>query len=244
MTAILAFDLETMPDVEAGRRLFGFHGTDEDVARAMRNRQLTLTNDRTDFLPPHFHRIVALGIAGVTLGPEPKVKAEGWAGESEPSLIFRFMSAIGRRPQLVSWNGNGFDLPVIRYRALVHNLNTADLDGPSHQKNWESYLYRYGEMHVDLMDVLSGHGASPRSNLDDVARLVGQRGKGGMSGEDVLPLALAGEWAKIAGYVKGDAVEVLLLFLRWEVGRGRLQPHVYHAAENSLNAPAEELVLS
>ncbi len=234
MTVVLAFDLETVPDTDAGRRLHGLTGTDAEVAAAMLALRQEETGGRTDFLKPAYHRVVGLGIAAVALGPSPEVNLKSWAGGVERDLLTRFLDCLRRRPQLVSWNGSGFDLPVIRYRALLHGLATGVLYGPPEQRQWESYAYRYGESHIDLMDVLAGYGASPSQGLDEMARLAGLPGKTVASGDQVANLVFADEWSRVERYVRLDAVQTLLLFLRWQAGRGRIGATTYVEALKAL----------
>lgn len=234
MTLVLAFDVETAPDTDAGRRLHGLTGSDADVATAMLARRHEETGGRTDFLKPAYHRVVGLGLAAIALGPSPEASLRSWAGDDEGDLLARFLDRLRRRPQLVSWNGSGFDLPVIRYRALLHGLAAGSLYGPAEQRQWESYAYRYGEAHVDLMDVLAGFGASPSHALDEMARLAGLPGKTVASGDEVATLVIAGEWSRIEQYVGLDAVQTLLLFLRWQAGRGRIGTTTYVEALKAL----------
>ncbi|MBK8002407.1 MAG: 3'-5' exonuclease [Gemmatimonadetes bacterium] len=234
MTVVLAFDLETVPDTDAGRRLHGLTGTDAEVAAAMLARRQEETGGRTDFLKPAYHRVVGLGVAGIALGPSPEVSLKSWARNGERDLIRRFLDYLRRRPQLVSWNGSGFDLPVIRYRALLHDLDAGSLYGPAEQRQWESYAYRYSEAHVDLMDVLAGHGASPAQGLDEMARLAGLPGKTAGSGDLIANLVFAGDWGRIERYVGLDAAQTLLLFLRWQAGRGRIGGTTYVDALKAL----------
>lgn len=227
MSVIVAFDLETAPDTDAGRRLFGLMGTDEDVATAMLAKRKEDTDGRTDFLKPAYHRVVGIGLVAVALSSTPEVSVKSVAKNGERDLITLFLDSLRRHPQLVSWNGSGFDLPVIRYRALLHGLPAEDLYGPADQRQWDSYGYRYGSAHVDLMDVLAGYGASPAMGLDEMARLAGLPGKTTASGDQVAGLAFGGEWERIERYVGLDALQTLLLFLRWQVGRGHLTRTTY-----------------
>ena len=58
--SVLVFDIETVPDVEAGRVLNNLDGlSDDDVAKAMRTLRLQKTGT-TDFLSHPQHRIVAI----------------------------------------------------------------------------------------------------------------------------------------------------------------------------------------
>ena len=57
-----AFDIETVPDTELGRKLWDLDGlSDKDVGNAMMFRQQQRTG--SDFLPLHQHRVVAISVA-------------------------------------------------------------------------------------------------------------------------------------------------------------------------------------
>jgi DNA polymerase elongation subunit (family B) len=112
---------------------------------------------------------------------------------SEGEIIQRFFDGIERfTPQLVSWNGGGFDLPVLHYRGMLHGVSAPrywDLgDGDyadSRDFKWNNYISRYHTRHLDLMDLLALY--QPRANapLDDLAKLMGFPGKLGMDGSKV-----------------------------------------------------------
>ena len=240
MTVVLAFDLETVPDTDAGRRLLGLAGTDAEVAAAMLERRREESNGKTDFLKPAWHRVVAVGAALVTLaGVSVEARIAAWAGVDERRLLTQFLAFLRKRPQLVSWNGSGFDMPVIRYRCLLHGIGAEVLYGPADQRQWQSYGYRYGEAHIDLMDVLSGYGASTMLTLDEMARLVGLPGKSIATGDQVTELVAAGDWHRIERYVGSDAVQTLLVFLRWERTRGRVTANTYTEALMALRGKVD-----
>ena len=92
----LVFDIETVPDVESGRRLHSLDDlNDEDVARAMRTLRVQKTGG-TDFLPHPEHRIVA--ISAVLRSPEKlRVWSLGSADSSERELLERFFDGVERR---------------------------------------------------------------------------------------------------------------------------------------------------
>ena len=62
MPNILAFDIETVPDVDGGRKLYGLDGlTDEEIAQVMFSKQREARD--TEFLPLHLHRVIVISIA-------------------------------------------------------------------------------------------------------------------------------------------------------------------------------------
>lgn len=229
---VLVFDIETVPDVANGRRLFGLDGlSDQEVAQAMFH--LRRQENGTEFLRHPLHRIVAIS-AVLRRGDSLKVWSLGEPESPERELIQRFFDGLDRfTPTLVSWNGGGFDLPVLHYRALLHGVQapryweTGEEDAAF---RWNNYLGRYHYRHTDLMDVLSGYQSRAAAPLDEVAALLGFPGKMGMSGAKVWEAYLAGEIQGIRDYCETDVMNTYLVYLRFELIRGRMTPQA-HAEE-------------
>lgn len=219
-----AFDIETVPDVDFGRRYLGLEGIeDEEVGNAMAFLHQQKTG--SDFLPLHQHRIVAISVALRTSNVF-KVWSLGDADSDEAELVRRFFDGIDRySPDLVSWNGSGFDLPVLHYRALKHGIQapryweTGDLD---REFRYNNYLSRFHWRHVDLMDVLAGFQARGRAGLDQIAVMLGFPGKLGMAGDRVWQCWLDGGIEDIRNYCETDVLNTYLVYLRFEFMRGRL----------------------
>ncbi|HSN71690.1 MAG TPA: 3'-5' exonuclease, partial [Steroidobacteraceae bacterium] len=148
-------------------------------------------------------------------------------------LIQRFFDGIDKyTPDLVSWNGCGFDLPVLHYRALRHGIVAArywETGDEDQAFRWNNYLNRYHWRHLDLMDVLSGYQARGRASLQNVATLLGLPGKLGMSGEKVWEAWLDGRIVDIRRYCETDVLNTFLVYLRFESMRGHLGPAQYAA---------------
>ena len=119
---LVAFDIETVPDPDFGRRVMGFKGNNAAVIEAMTSRRLEETDGRTQYPAPPLHRIVTIAVA--RLEPDTgkfevgTLGGEVWDEASQLEAFAGLFEATSRPPRLVSWNGNGFDLPVIRYRAI------------------------------------------------------------------------------------------------------------------------------
>jgi predicted PolB exonuclease-like 3'-5' exonuclease len=124
----------------------------------------------------------------------------------------------------VSWNGSGFDLPVLHYRALRHGVvatrywETGDGD---RDFRFNNYLSRFHWRHLDLMDVLAGYQFRGAARLDEVAVLLGFPGKLGMSGDRVWDEYRAGHLAAIRDYCETDVLNTWLVYLCFEQMRGR-----------------------
>lgn len=225
MMNIFVFDIETIPDIELGRRIHDLEGlSDEDVARVMFQKRREQTGE-SEFLKLHQHRVCAIS-AVLRQGNNVRMWSLGEADSSEAELIQRFFDGIEKyTPTLVSWNGGGFDLPVLHYRALRHGVA-----GPRYWENgsddqsfrWNNYLSRYHSRHTDLMDVLAGY--QPRANapLDEIAVMLGYPGKMGMSGAKVWDEFSAGNIDGIRDYCETDVLNTYLVYLRWLLISGRL----------------------
>ncbi len=230
MTPILAFDIETVPDVAGLRKLYG-HGSeisDSDVAQLAFDRRREATG--SDFLPLHLHRIVAISCA-LRDRDSFRVWSLGEPGEPERDLVKRFFDGVEKyTPQLVSWNGSGFDLPVLNYRALIHGVNAArfwDMGEDDRDFKWNNYISRYHSRHLDLMDVLAMYQGRGNAPLDQMAQLLGLPGKLGMDGSKVWEAFLQGHIAAIRNYCETDVANTYVLYQRFQLVRGALNEAQY-----------------
>jgi predicted PolB exonuclease-like 3'-5' exonuclease len=220
----LVFDIETVPDTDLGRRLHGLDGlSDEQVAEVMFTKRRQETG--SDFLSHEQHRVVAISVV-MRSRDTLKVWSLGEEGSSEKDLIERFFDGLEKfTPDLVSWNGAGFDLPVLHYRSLLHSVTAARYwetgDGDSSFR-YSNYLSRFHWRHMDLMDVLSGFQGRGRASLDAVATLLGFPGKVGMHGSEVWRVYLQGGLARIRDYCETDVLNTYLIYLRFQLLRGHL----------------------
>ena len=237
MNPVLVFDIETIPDVVGLRRLNGLDDSlsDEDVAElAFQKRRAA---NGTDFLPLHLQKIVAISCV-LRERDSFRVWTLGEPGDTEGQAIQRFFDGVERfTPQIVSWNGGGFDLPVLHYRGLMHGVTAprywdlGDGDyGDSREFKWNNYISRYHTRHLDLMDLLAMY--QPRANapLDELAKLMGLPGKLGMDGSQVWRAYQDGKQADIRNYCETDVVNTYLVYLRFQLMRGHLTREA-HGAE-------------
>lgn len=236
MTPILVFDIETIPDV-AGLRLLHEHPpimSDADVAAAAFAARRAKTG--SDFLQHHLHRIAV--ISCVFRDDDGfRVKSLGSLEDLEPKLVQDFFRIIDKyTPQLVSWNGGGFDLPVLHYRALAHGVTAPrywEMGDDDRDFKWNNYLSRYHTRHMDLMDLLALYTGRANAPLDDLAKLCGFPGKLGVDGSQVWALFQEGRLEEIRNYCETDVVNTYLMYCRFQLMRGAL----------SLAAYAEEISL-
>jgi len=226
---VFAFDIETIPDVELGRRLYNLEGlTDKQIGYVMQTKRREEVGH--EFLSLEQHRVVAISVAWRSRDTF-KVWSLGDPQSPEAELIQRFFDGIDKySPDLVSWNGSGFDLPVLHYRALKHGIQAPRYWEHGEEDaafRWNNYLSRYHWRHLDVMDVLSGFQARARASLEDVALLLGLPGKLGMSGDKVWDAYLQGQIEGIRHYCETDVINTYLIFLRFDLMRGRMTPEQY-----------------
>jgi predicted PolB exonuclease-like 3'-5' exonuclease len=165
------------------------------------------------------------------------VRKIGTFGEAkdEVGMMTDFADFMGRwRPQVVTWNGRGFDLPVLALRALRFGLNFG----------WyyrgEGYRYRFSEEgHLDLCDVISDHGAARMTSLDGAARTIGLPGKGSVDGSQVEGLYNAGQIETLRRYCLSDVAQTAFLFLRYRLVAGELERDGYRHAASAMLAALE-----
>jgi 3'-5' exonuclease len=227
---VFTFDVETVPDVDGGRQLLGLEGlSDAEVADAM--FLLRRQASGSDFLRLHVQRIVAISVVLRTRDEYLKVWSLGAPESSERELIERFYDGIDKfTPTLVSWNGGGFDLPVLHYRSMLHGIAAPrywETGGDDSSFRWNNYISRYHERHTDLMDVLSMYQARASAPLDEIATLCGLPGKMGMSGAKVWDAFQKGDIVPIRQYCETDVLNTYLLYLRYQLMRGRLSRQAF-----------------
>lgn len=221
MSTILVWDLETVPDLDGYARANSLTDKSPDEVRAAIG----------DEFPKHiYHSIVCIGALVA------ERSANGWsinvvgapsvADRSEKDLIQAFADKIEElSPQMVTFNGCSFDLPVLRYRAMVHEISAPGLVG-------RAYYHRFTEDAVDLCDVLSSYSPGGKAKLDELSRIMGLDGKpAGMSGAEVETYYRTGRVKEIADYCRSDVINTYRLWLRYELFRGKLTRAQYELSD-------------
>lgn len=220
--SILVFDIETIPDIDAGKKLYDLHGlSDYDTAQAL--FALRRAKVGNDFLPHYLQKICTISVV-LSHGSQIKVWSLGDEHSDEKELISRFYAGIDKHiPTLVSWNGSGFDLPVLHYRSLVHGVSAPTYwETGENQQNfrWNNYLSRFHYRHIDLMDIVAGYQNKAFAPLDDIASMLGFPGKMGMSGSKVWEQYQEGQIKSIRDYCETDVLNTYCVYLRFELIRG------------------------
>lgn len=179
--------------------------------------------------PPH-HKVVVIGALWLDEGHRPRKLGVLGESKDEPEILIDFAKFIeDRRPTIVTWNGRGFDMPVIAARCLRHGITLR------HYYSSRDVRYRFSpEGHLDLMDYIADFGAAKPAKLDIVAKLIGMPGKVGVAGKDVGPMVHAGKIQEVRNYCLCDVVQTAAIFLRVELLRGELDREHYLTAMGDL----------
>ena len=243
---VLVFDIETIPDIESGKKIFDLEGLDDgSTIKAMRHLRQQKTG--TDFMPLYLHKIVAISVVyrgmGNDMEHEVSVRSLGELGSSESELLTLFINQIDERtPTLVSWNGSGFDLPVIHYRMLKKNISAPSYweKGDNNSSfQYDNYLSCYHERHTDLMDALASYNRGANAPLDHMATMLGFPGKMGMDGSQVWDEFQSGNLKGIRDYCETDVLNTYLVYLRYQFMRGEINEgeleKEYNLLRNVLN---------
>jgi len=221
---MIVWDPETVPD------LAGFVAAHDLVGKS----DVEVREAIGDKFPKHiYHSIVCIGALIAHW------ESDHWAVDSvgaphvgertEKELITAFCAKIAElSPRLVTFNGHSFDLPVLRYRAMVHGVSAPGLSA-------RPYFYRYSEDAVDLCDVFSSFSSQGKATLHEISKVMGLPGKPkGFDGGEVERHYHEGKIKEIADYCEADVVNTYQVWLRYELFRGTLSQGVFEASERNL----------
>src|SRR5215471_15181548 len=219
--SVIVWDLETVPDLPAAARMLGLGDASQAEVRAALGPGF----------PKHpLHKIACIGALIASRQPEGwRVDALGapHMGERpEAKLISDFIEKIGRlRPQLITFNGHSFDLPVLRYRAMVNRISAAGLQA-------RQYFHRYTEDALDLCDVLGSYVPGGKVKLDEISKILGLTGKpDGIDGSRVEEMVQAGQIEEVARYCESDVLNTYRVWLVYELFRGSITAAELHWSE-------------
>ena len=240
MTPVLVFDIETIPDCDGIRRIHDLPAElpDADVAEiAFQKRRVQ--SGGSDFLPVHLHRVVVISCV-LRSDDGIRIFSIGEPEQTEASALQRFFDGMEKYvPQLVTWNGRSFDLPVLVSRGMVHSVRAACFWETGGDSKYNNYVNRFHDRHLDLMDVIGIYGGRG-SPLDELARLAGFPGKLGVGGGAVWESYRAGEVEAIRNYCEADTVNTYLLYLRFQMMRCAYTPERYRTECELLRATLEK----
>ena len=223
-TAFLVFDTESVPDGQLLARVKypGENLTPEEAIVRAQEEARELSRDGSDFLPVTFQAPVAVCI--VRVGTDYTLQGLSCldAPLFRPAEIVRqFWRGVGHymgsynRLKLVTFNGRGFDLPLMELAAFDHGCSARDY--------FQMSRNRYNGNHLDLMDWLSNTGAC---RIAGGLNMMAQRAAGGVppgcgkldvAGDQVYAMWKAGQLQQINDYCMFDTIDTYFVFLRTRV---------------------------
>ena len=228
---VLVFDIESIPDVAGLRALRAAPAEASDAEVYGGWLAERKEKGQNDFAPLHLQRVLVLSVVFRNAEGLHVHSFVDRDGQSEGKVIQAFFNRIEKhQPQLVSWNGGGFDLPVLHYRGLRHGVEASkywDMGEDDREHKWNNYISRYHMRHLDLMDLLAMYSPKNNAPLDAMAKLCGFPGKLGMDGSQVYAQYLAGQTDDIRRYCETDVMNTYLVYCRFQKMRGGLTEAEY-----------------
>lgn len=218
--AYLIFDIEAIPDGELVKKV-RYPGESitplEAVARAQEEERAKSPTG-SDFLPPTLQKPVSICVLKVGSDFLPRSVGILFDGPGESGrLIATFWHAVNhyRKAQLVTFNGRGYDVPLLELGAFAQGISA-----PHHFDNSRK---RYISYHIDLMDWMSNFRAfTLTGGLNLLAKKLGLPGKFDLTGDRVYELYRAGKQNEINEYCLCDTLDTYFIFLRSRVMVGEI----------------------
>jgi 3'-5' exonuclease len=220
------FDIETIADGDLVSKIRYPNDNLSAVEALTRYRAQLLAETGKDVLPVTFVLPISVAVAKVDAEYRLLDVAVLDSPQFRPHVITRHFwqgwNAYGR-PTLVSFNGRGYDIPVLELAAYRYGYPVPAWFNVE-ARTYEQARNRYNSLaHLDLLDLLSNFGASRISGgLNLLANLIGKPGKSGVDGSQVQGMYEAGEVVAINDYCRCDVLDTYFVFLRTRVLLGKL----------------------
>lgn len=218
---LATLNFETIPDFEVlpfltGERPEGWEGLVDSFSRY-------LGPEKSDFPPLPLHQILipTLLIANIVRSEQFETSYQvthlySQYGAPEAGMLSAMVGWLSdARPRLLSYAGRSFELPLLKMRCMRHSVKYGVywLVGDK----YDNYDHRYAShWNVDMMDVLSGHGASRPSKLREVAAMCRLPVSGLPNGKEILPTYLKGDLLKIRNFSELKALTTFLIYAHWQ----------------------------
>lgn len=241
---LFIFDIETIPDLKAAQNLLDLSGLDKlEMRQALTNYHLEITDGKNSFLRQCFHQVVAISFVecaierdfdGLEFYRICDVRSGGDLMSNEEDLVKGFFAHLKKKfSRLVSFNGKNFDLPVLKYAAMKHDVEAAWLYKSGDK--WNSYNQRYSlDWHCDLADAFSDFGASAKVKMNELCAALGLPGKIGVDGSQVTEMFDAGKLQEIRDYCETDVINTYLLYLVYQHHNGSISKDSFHKSKDDL----------
>jgi hypothetical protein len=228
----LVFDIEAIADGTLISKVrYPREGLSPLEAIARYRKELLDTTGK-DVLPVTFMQPISVAVAKIDSDYRLLDVAVLDAPQFRPHVIARHFwqgwNSYGR-PTLVSFNGRGYDLPVLELAAYRYGYSVPAWFNVE-ARSFEQSRNRYNsEAHLDLFDLISNFGAARLSGgLNLLANLIGKPGKAGVDGSQVQDMYDRGETTAINDYCRCDVLDTYFVFLRTRVLLGKITLETEH----------------
>jgi len=223
--AFFVFDIESVADAALIAKVH-YDGKVDAVDAVQKYQEELRETNNTDFIPYTFQipisvavgKVAAdLALLDIVLLDEPQFRPHEIC-----SKFWRGWTAYNH-PTLVSFNGRGFDLPLLELAAFRYGIAVPHWFAMN-AKSFEQPRYRYNTRnHLDLFDVLTNFGATRfNGGLNLAANILGKPGKMEIQGFMVQQLYDEGRLAEINDYCRCDVLDTYFVFLRTMVLTGSI----------------------
>jgi len=216
----LVFDIEAIPDgnLVAKVRFPGQEISPQEAIRLAQDQEKAKSPTGSDFLPPTLQKPISICV--IRVGKDFLPRNIGILDDSDGvdgSLVQKFWFGINRYPQaqLVTFNGRGYDVPLLELAAF-------ELGIPA-KNHYDLSRKRYYTYHIDIMDWMSNYRAfTLTGGLNLLAKKLGLPGKFDVSGDKVYELYQEGKLHEINSYCLCDTLDTYFVFLRTRVMSGEI----------------------
>lgn len=233
---LFVFDIETVPDINAAKNLLDApNATKSELREGLTKYHLDITDQKNSFLRQPFHQVICISFleAEITRDFDGKefykindIRSGGdlsiLEADLEAKLVGGFFSHLKKNSaRLVSFNGRSFDLPVLKYAAMKHEVEAAWLFKSGDK--WNNYTQRYSlDWHCDLAEAFSDFGASARVKMNELCAAFNLPGKLGVDGSQVMEMFDAGRLQEIRNYCETDVLNTFLLYVIYQHHNGSM----------------------
>lgn len=222
----LIFDIETVGDGDLIRKV-RYPADDLTPREALvRYRKQLMEETGKDVLPLTFVLPVSVAIAKVAADYRLLELTVLDSPEFRPQeIVRRFWQGWQhyQRPTLVTFNGRGYDVPVLEVAAFRFGLSIPawfNVDSRAFEQSRNRYNY---DSHLDLQELLTNFGSfRMNGGLNLLAHLIDKPGKAGIDGSQVQDLYHEGHVDRINDYCRCDVLDTYFVFLRSRVLLGKL----------------------
>jgi len=234
---LFVFDIETIPDIAAAKRLLNLETDDKNELReALVEYHLKITDGKNSFLRQPFQKIAAISFLEAEIvrdfsGQEfyqiKDIRSGGDLASLEGDLVRGFFSHLKKNiSRLVSFNGKNFDLPVLKYAAMKNDVEAGWLYKMGDK--WNNYNQKFSlDWHCDLADAFSDFGASSKVKMNELCAAFNLPGKIGVDGSQVTQMFDDGKLQEIRNYCETDVINTYLLYLIYQHHNGSMSKDAF-----------------